>query len=77
MSHCVDKHGRPIAVGDLVMVPCLVVTTRDRDGYNVGLETHHKYVSAFGGDDFAIPLACNSRQCELVTGEEGDGVAGD
>jgi len=65
------------------MVPCIVTSVRERDGYNVGVETHHKFVSAHQpSEDFAIDIALNSRQCELVTFNEtsdleGDGVSGD
>lgn len=57
----VDKHERTLKVGDLVMVPCIVDTLRDRDGYNIGLHTHHENF-----DGVRTILALSSRQCELV-----------
>lgn len=43
------------------MVPCIVDTVRDRDGYNIGLSTHHENF-----DGVRTILALSSRQCELV-----------
>ncbi len=60
-----DKHGHPLVVGDLVMVPCIVETVRERGGFNLGLKTHHPMITEDADDSF-LPIVLNSSQVELV-----------